>query len=130
MSYQEIINGVIRLSDGLIISFFQPGDETPELAEYRQWLFSGNVPRTSPPSGYHKWDDVGKVWYADAETDAAFQLIEDNSPESKAADIQANMPSWNQVESYLDGLANLAEAKLALKKIARVVYWLAKNTKA
>ena len=45
-------------------------------------------------------------------------------------DIENALPSWSQVETYLDGLANLAEAKVALKKIARVVYWLAKNSEA
>jgi hypothetical protein len=41
--------------------------------------------------------------------------------------IETNLPSWSQVETYLDGVSNLTEAKAALKKIARVVYWLAKN---
>ena len=48
----------------------------------------------------------------------------------KQSDIDANIPSWARVEAYLDGLANLAEAKVALKKIARVVYWIAKNSEA
>lgn len=41
--------------------------------------------------------------------------------------IETNLPSWTQVETALDGISNLAEAKTALKKIARVVYWLAKG---
>lgn len=41
--------------------------------------------------------------------------------------IDANLPSWSQVETALDNISNLAEAKAALKKITRVVYWLAKN---
>ena len=41
--------------------------------------------------------------------------------------IETNLPSWSQVETALDNISTLAEAKAALKKIARVVYWLAKN---
>ena len=41
--------------------------------------------------------------------------------------INENLPSWSQVETALDNISTLAEAKAALKKIARVVYWLAKN---
>lgn len=46
----------------------------------------------------------------------------------KPLDIETNLPSWAQVETYLDGINTLAEARTALKKIARVVYWLAKGT--
>ena len=130
-------NGVVRYSDGVIIPFSDPlnsSEPNPDRLAFEEWLSLGNRPFPHCPSVHHKWDAVNWVWYADTETDVAIQAINDaavaNSQESKAADIQANMPSWNQVESYLDGLANLAEAKLALKKIARVVYWLAKNTKA
>jgi hypothetical protein len=41
--------------------------------------------------------------------------------------IDDNLPSWSQVETALDNISNLAEAKAALKKIAKVVYWMAKN---
>lgn len=47
---------------------------------------------------------------------------------AKKEAIDENLPSWSQVETALDNISNLAEAKTALKKIARVVYWLAKNS--
>ena len=46
---------------------------------------------------------------------ARYQIIEDN------------LPGWSQIESSLNGISNLAEAKIALKRIALVVYYLAKN---
>ena len=46
---------------------------------------------------------------------------------AKKKAIDDNLPSWAQVETALDNISNLAEAKAALKKIARVVYLLAKN---
>jgi len=48
----------------------------------------------------------------------------------KAAKIQAfidNLPSWDQVETAVDNIANLADAKAFIKKLARVVYWLTKD---
>lgn len=46
----------------------------------------------------------------------------------KAQAFTDNLSSWAAVESTIDNIANLAEAKAFLKKLARVVYWLAKNT--
>lgn len=46
---------------------------------------------------------------------------------ARNAAINDNLPTWAQVEAALDGISNLTEAKVALKKIARVVYWLAKG---
>jgi penicillin V acylase-like amidase (Ntn superfamily) len=44
---------------------------------------------------------------------------------AKKKAIEDNLPSWEQVETSLDNISNLAEAKTALKKIARVVCLLA-----
>lgn len=46
---------------------------------------------------------------------------------AKQSAINTNLPSWSQVETALDGISNLAEAKAALKKISRIIYWLAKG---
>jgi hypothetical protein len=48
--------------------------------------------------------------------------------QTKLASIQANLPSWNVVSNAVDNITNLAEAKTYLKKLSRVVYWLAKNS--
>ena len=47
----------------------------------------------------------------------------------KAQDIIANLPSWAQVETVIDNIANPADAKAFIKKLSRIVYWLAKNKK-
>jgi len=47
-----------------------------------------------------------------------------------AAKIQAiadNLPSWAQVEAAVDNIGSLADAKVFLKKLARVTYWLARD---
>ena len=47
----------------------------------------------------------------------------------KAQDIIDNLPSWAQVETAVDNIANLADAKAFIKKLSRIVYWLARNKK-
>ena len=50
--------------------------------------------------------------------------------EAKRTAINDNLPSWSQVETACDNISSLAEAKAFLKKLSRVVYWLAKNSEA
>ena len=68
--------------------------------------------------------ELEAVW---ADVQAA-EVSEETRITTKAQAIVDNLPSWSQVESDLDAISNLAEAKAALKKLARVVYWLAKDT--
>lgn len=42
--------------------------------------------------------------------------------------IVTNLPSWAQVNTAVTNISNLTEAKAFIRKLARVVYWLAKNT--
>ena len=51
-----------------------------------------------------------------------------DSMAAKATAIYDNMPSWAQVSTACDNISTLAEAKVFLKKLSRVVYWLAKNS--
>ncbi len=41
--------------------------------------------------------------------------------------INDNLPEWNTVGNAIDNISNLNEAKVFIRKLARVVYWLAKN---
>ena len=47
---------------------------------------------------------------------------------AKAQAIVDNLPSWSQVSASCDAISNLAEAKVFIKKLTRIVYWLAKDT--
>lgn len=47
---------------------------------------------------------------------------------AKTQSFNENLPSWIAVETAVDNIANLADAKSFLKKLARVVYWLAKDS--
>ena len=48
---------------------------------------------------------------------------------ARRADLDTNLPTWAQVSTAVDNIGNLADAKAFLKKLSRVVYWLAKETK-
>ena len=46
----------------------------------------------------------------------------------KQAELAANLPDWATVEAAVDNISNIASTKTFIKKLARVVYWLAKNS--
>lgn len=67
------------------------------------------------------------VWpIIEAERVAAEQA-DVNRIAAKAQAILDNLPSWAVVSGAVDNIGNLADAKAFLKKLARVVYWLAKD---
>ncbi len=45
----------------------------------------------------------------------------------KEADISANLPSWSQVETVINNISSMADAKAFLLKLSRAVYWNTKN---
>ena len=47
---------------------------------------------------------------------------------AKQAAIIDNFPSWVQIETVINNITDLAGAKAFLLKLARVVYWLARNS--
>jgi len=42
-------------------------------------------------------------------------------------DIADNLPAWAQVQAAINSINTLQQAKVFLKKLTRIVYWLAKN---
>jgi len=42
-------------------------------------------------------------------------------------DIADNLPAWGQVQAAINAINTLQQAKVFLKKLTRIVYWLAKN---
>ena len=55
------------------------------------------------------------------------QIAEEARIAAKAQDFLDNIPSWAGVSTAVDNIANLADAKVFIKKLARIVYWLAKD---
>jgi hypothetical protein len=49
------------------------------------------------------------------------------SQQAKMQAIIDNLPSWSRVSTAVDNISSLAEAKVFIKKLSRIVYWLAKD---
>jgi len=62
--------------------------------------------------------------------ESAAQAATQANAEAKAQAIITNLPTWAQVSTVVDNISNLAEAKVFIKKLARIVYWLAKDKAA
>jgi len=56
------------------------------------------------------------------------ELDEEARIAQKLEDIITNLPTWSQVDTAITNIASLADAKVFLRKLSRVVYWLAKDT--
>lgn len=53
---------------------------------------------------------------------------DERTPSARDKAIVDNLPSWTAVANAVDNIGSLADAKAYLKKLSRVVYWIAKNT--
>jgi adenylosuccinate synthase len=73
-----------------------------------------------------------------AEIEAAYLVIQAEELAIKQAEqakidarvqaVVANLPSWSQVNAAVTAISSLADAKAFIRKLARVVYWLAKDS--
>jgi hypothetical protein len=48
--------------------------------------------------------------------------------DQKEKDIVDNLPSWQAVSDAIDAATTIAQMKVIVKKIARVLYWTARNS--
>lgn len=64
------------------------------------------------------------VWIAEQ---AAIQAKADFEA-TKLQEIADNLPTWKQVSDAIDGVTTIAGLKIVVKKIAKIVYLLAKNS--
>lgn len=76
------------------------------------------------PDDESKWD--GSQWVPDQEK-IDIRLAEEARIAAKARALIDNLPTWAEVEAAIDGVSTIAGLKVVVKKIARVVCWLAKD---
>jgi hypothetical protein len=56
-----------------------------------------------------------------------FRRAQEGAQAQRSLDIEGSLPTWTSVAAEIDAIASLTDAKALIKKLARVVYWLAKN---
>ncbi len=102
--------------------------------DYMVWVAAGNIPINEAGGRFvaivdgQVVIDPNRDAILAAEAAAAAQAAVDAI--QRTQDIANNLPSWAQVQTAINNIANLADAKVFLGKLARIVYWLAKNTSA
>ena len=123
--YKLMEKGGVKRIDGAVIPN-DPGNA--DWLAYQVWLAQGNI-----PDPMEIIEERADGWWK-VEIDFYGVRISETMVKSKAdqiqrqADIDTNLPSWNQVATAINNIANLADAKAILLKMARVEYWLAKNS--
>jgi len=106
--YKLTKTGVQRLSD---MAFIPEAEGNINWKQYKKWIAKGNTPDPE---------------FTQAELDQQAANVAEKA--QKVQDMIDNLPSWAAVEININNIANLASAKAFLLKLARVVYWLAKNS--
>ena len=103
---------------------------TQKLLEAQSLAAEGTLLQNAVNAGYNISDIEEKVV-----TDAEFATLlmtpdviaAEAAQAQKAADIVDSLPTWQQVSNAIDEVSTIAGLKVVVKKLARVVYWLAKN---
>ena len=100
----------------------------------RRLLDKADIPLASGNSDFREFLEWNKVQPTPLDLDAADQptvdvyLAREALQAQRVQELIENLPTWLRVSNAVDNISNLAGAKVFLKKLARVVYWLAKNT--
>lgn len=98
-----------------IYAVLQPGKELFNLIEH---------PVDGQP--YKRDGRPGSKWIVDDEV-LAEQLAQTQANQQKINDIQDAIPSWAEVDAYITNATTIAQLKVIIRKLARVVYWDIKN---
>jgi hypothetical protein len=79
------------------------------------------------PNDESKRDGMpGDNWIPDPDIVNA-RLAEEARVAAKAQALIDNLPSWAAVDQAITNISSLADAKAFIRKLSRVVYWLAKE---
>lgn len=68
------------------------------------------------------------VIIAAKEAAQAAEVLKYQTQQAKEADIVKYLASWDSVDKEIGSINTVEEVKTYLKKLSRVVYWLAKNS--
>ena len=90
------------------------------------WLSEPTLAELDIVAGiYTNYESLAAAYLQEQELAAQAEALKE---QQKAQAISDNLPTWAQVDAAVTAIASLADAKAFLKKLSRVVYWLAKNS--
>ena len=95
-------SGVIRLKD---MAFIPDCADNRDWQEYRAWVAAGNTPDQ-----------------AQTPEEIATREAQEAKAQAMAQTLRDNLPTFAQVQTAIDNIRNLNEAKAFLKKLAAVTY--------
>lgn len=111
---------------------------TNRIIEMQSGAVAGTLIKNALVQGYKETDVIEKVVTA-AEYQEALKIdpamiataaaakTAKTLEQAKIAAIQDNLPDWATIKTAIEDATTLAALKIIIMKLARVVYWLAKN---
>jgi len=107
------VGSIKRLSDSASIPLCE---DNTDFQTFLEW----NAGQTTPL-------DIVSINQAIKDAYEAAKAAQEAAQAAKAQAFLDNLPSWAIVEAAVDNIGSLADAKVFLKKLARVTYWLARD---
>lgn len=112
--------------------------ETKRIIEMQSGAIPGTLIQNAVNAGFAPQEieerEVDEAGYAAAlaEDPVEIAALAARAAEAAAQEVKIqafldNLPSWAAVSRAVDNISNLAGAKVYLKKLSRVVYWIARD---
>lgn len=117
-----------------VIEYYEGGSRVipTDQHDYAAWLAQGNTPTVEAAGRFLSVVDnqivVDPNKAAILAAESAAQAAIEAARAAKAQEIIDNLPSWSAINTAIDGATTIAQLKVIVKKLARVVYWDIKNT--
>lgn len=114
---------------------------TNRIIEMQSGATAGTLLKNAIAQGYNEKDIIEKevtpIEYRELLKDDPIVIASTAAAEAvktlettKLAAIQDNLPDWATIKTAIENATTIAALKIIITKLARVVYWLAKNSEA
>jgi F0F1-type ATP synthase epsilon subunit len=117
-----------------VIEYYQGGSRiiSHNQHDYLEWVALGNIPTVEAAGRF--LSVVNGVLVVDPNkasilaAEEAARVVEQQKQAAKAQALIDNLPSWQAVSDAIDAADTVPKLRAIVKKIARVTYWIAKNS--
>jgi len=76
------------------------------------------------------WDSLLAEWDKYTTEQQIITQTQQAKTTARTQAIEGDLSSWDQLSTSVDKIENLADAKVFIKKLARIIYWLAKDSES